>query len=158
MEVYCQGLQNSLLRGARLQAAVRAEEKRGKSFGEGVQVKQEANILLEKHMAEIGLEFDKEFRFHPQRLWRADYRVTNRLHNGQMMLIEIEGGIFARGRHVRGAGYQKDLDKYNHAVKLGYGVLRFSTHDVLRGRARAFLQDLFGRAAAPRASGSEGET
>lgn len=111
---------------------------------QGAEVKQQANILLEKHMGELGLEFDREYKFHPVRLWRADYRITNRLRNGQMMLVEIEGGLFIRGRHNRPIGMQKDLDKYNQAVKLGYGVLRFSTHDVLRGRAKAFLQELFG--------------
>lgn len=106
-------------------------------------MKQEANLLLEKHMGELGLEFDKEYRFSDLRRWRADYRITNRLRNGQMMLVEIEGGLFISGRHNRGSGYQKDLDKYNHAVKLGYGVLRFSTQDVLRGRAKEFLRSMF---------------
>lgn len=115
-------------------------------------MKQEANILLEKHLRELGLVYDKEVRFHPTRLWRADYRITNKLSNGQMMLIEIEGGvhrfksksgIMIVGHHHHQKGFQSDLDKYNHAVKLGYGVLRFSTQDVLRGRARAFLAELF---------------
>ena len=107
-------------------------------------MKREANLLLEKHLAELGLVYDREFRFHPVRLWRADYRITNVLKNGQMILIEIEGGLFISGRHNRAVGYQKDLDKYNHAVKLGYGVLRFSTQDVLRGRAKEFLKSMFG--------------
>lgn len=115
-------------------------------------MKREANLLLEKHMAELGLEFDTEYRFHPVRLWRADYRITNRLRNGQMMLIEIEGGVhrfksktgvMIVGHHHHQKGFQSDLDKYNQAVKLGYGVLRFSTQDVLRGRAKEFLKSMF---------------
>ena len=92
-----------------------------------------AHILLEKHMRELGLDFVKEYRFHPTRKWRFDFLWK------PDVAIEIEGGIFTQGRHSRGAGMQKDMDKYNQAMMMMYKVLRFSTTDVLRGRAKAFL-------------------
>lgn len=104
-------------------------------------MKQTANILLDKHLKELGLEFEHEWRITEKRRWRADYAITNRMKNGQMILLEIEGGIWSRGRHTRGKGYQADLNKYNCAAMAGYSVLRFSTEDVMRGRARAFLKE-----------------
>jgi len=111
--------------------------------GEEGNVKQnEANILLEKHLLEIGLTFEREYRFHPTRKWRADYRLLNVLLNGQMVLIEIEGGFYRGvGGHNSINGLQRDIDKNNHALACGYLPFRFSTADVLRGRAKAFLAE-----------------
>lgn len=99
----------------------------------------EPEILLQKHLKELGLRFETEWRFHPVRLWRFDFALIG---GGALdkVAIEIEGGIFVRGRHTRGAGFQKDLDKYNHATALGWRVFRFSSRDVLQGRARDFLK------------------
>jgi len=91
-----------------------------------------ANILLEKHLKELGLSWVPEFVF-SDRKWRFDYYCGNHL------AIEIEGGVYSRGRHTRGSGYEKDLEKYNWATLLGYRVLRFSTGQVLRGEAKEFL-------------------
>lgn len=101
-----------------------------------------ANIVLEKHLGELGLTFIREFAFAEDlgRKWRFDYLLTdgNFWWTGQPA-IEIEGGVYSRGRHVRGTGYEKDLEKYNHATLLGFRVLRFSTGQVLSGYAKAFL-------------------
>jgi hypothetical protein len=71
-----------------------------------------------------GPELEAEYRFAPPRRWRAD-----RAHVGAKVLIEIEGGMFSLvvGRHTRGAGYQKDCEKYNRAAALGWVVFRLAT-------------------------------
>jgi very-short-patch-repair endonuclease len=97
-----------------------------------------AAILLEIHMKELGISFIPEFIFARPRKWRFDY-VLEPTEN--KVAIEIEGGIFSQGRHVRGVGYQKDLEKYREAAIRGYKVLRFSTQEVLNGTARAFLEN-----------------
>ena len=112
-----------------------------------------ASILLAKHLKELGLPFEREYPFASQigRKWRFDFVLLDLgnieiLENGMVLshpppiAIEIEGAIWAQGRHTRGKGFQEDLVKYNHAMMMGYRVLRFSTEDVLRGRARAFLK------------------
>jgi hypothetical protein len=104
-------------------------------------MKNAAHLLFEAHMIELGLEFDREFRFHPKRKWRSDYRITNRLRNGSMILIEIDGAVYARGRHTRGKGFENDMRKINAAQSLGYYVWRFSTNMVHCGEARAFLAE-----------------
>jgi hypothetical protein len=52
-----------------------------------------------------------------------------------MIAVEIEGGLFTAGRHVRGAAVEKDFEKYNAAAKLGWRVLRYSTKMVTDGTA-----------------------
>jgi len=100
-------------------------------------VKHEAHILLEKHLEELKLQYLKEFRFAPPRKWRFDFLLLD-----GKTAIEIEGGLYVQGRHTRGAGYQADIWKYNEATKMGFRVYRFSTQDVLEGRAKAFLEAL----------------
>lgn len=99
-----------------------------------------AHVLFEKHLRELGVKFRPEYRFHPTRLWRFDY-LLGECEGQPIVVVEIEGGIYTQGRHSRGAGMQKDMDKYNAATMMGYRVLRFSTQDILRGRARAFLHE-----------------
>ena len=99
-----------------------------------------AHILLEIHLKELGLNFVREYRFHKDRKWRFDYVLADRkVPTGTA--IEIEGGLHNRGRHVRPKGYEADLEKYNTATLMGWRVLRFSTGQVLRGEAKAFLKE-----------------
>jgi very-short-patch-repair endonuclease len=98
--------------------------------------KGEAQILLEIHLKELGLAFTPEYKFDKKRKWRFDYLITS----WHLFAIEIEGGIFTQGRHTRGAGYLKDLEKYREATALGYRVYRFSTDEVLNGTAREFIK------------------
>lgn len=109
-----------------------------------------AHVLFEKHLKELDLYATKETRFHDKRKWRFDFLLYRwsgtgllaaRIAEPLRIAVEIEGAIWSRGRHTRGKGYQADLDKYNAATMLGYRVLRFSTADILRGRAKAFLQE-----------------
>lgn len=64
-----------------------------------------------------------EFRFNPQRKWRADYCwpfATPRV------IVEIDGGVFTQGRHTRGKGFIADQQKTNSAQLLGFAVLRYT--------------------------------
>lgn len=99
-----------------------------------------AHILFEKQLSDLRLEFEREYQFDLLRKWRADYLITSRPLNGQIILVEIEGGVFSRGRHVRGVGYENDMRKYNAAQSKGYYVFRFSTNMVNRGEAKEFLR------------------
>lgn len=103
----------------------------------------EANVLLEIHLGELGIEFGKEHKFHPYRDWRFDYillpPIAPDLAEVPKVAIEIEGGIHTQGRHVRGTGYARDLVKYREAAAMGWRVYRFSTEEVLTGVAREFI-------------------
>lgn len=68
----------------------------------------------------------REYRFAPPRRWRFDYAYPL-FH----VAIEIEGGVWTRGRHTRPAGFLKDMEKYNHAALDEWCVLRFTPDSLL---------------------------
>lgn len=73
-----------------------------------------------------GINLTPEYKFHPSRKWRFDYACPE-----HKIAIECEGGIYTNGRHTRGTGYKKDMEKYNAAVELGWRVLRFTPDELL---------------------------
>lgn len=82
----------------------------------------------------------EEHRFHPERRWRFDFaRPDIRL------AIEIDGGIWTRGRHSRGTGQEKDMEKNNAAVALGWQILHFTPTQVGNGEAYRFVHYLHHR-------------
>lgn len=60
-----------------------------------------------------------EHRFAPPRLWRFDWAFLD-----AKVALECEGGAWSGGRHTRGAGFLKDMEKYNRATALGWRVFR----------------------------------
>ena len=64
---------------------------------------------------------ETEFKFHPTRRWRFDYAFPK-----LKIAIECEGGAYTRGRHTRGTGFIKDMEKYNNATLLGWKLLRYT--------------------------------
>ncbi|MCC6271105.1 MAG: hypothetical protein IT190_07495, partial [Microbacteriaceae bacterium] len=48
------------------------------------------------------------------------------------LIVEIDGGLFVQGRHSRGAGQLKDMEKLNAAALLGYRVLRYAPSQIER--------------------------
>lgn len=63
--------------------------------------------------------YEQQFKFHPKRRWMFDFAWQQ-----WKLAVEIEGGIFVRGRHVSPSGFVKDCEKYNEAAVLGWTVLR----------------------------------
>lgn len=72
-----------------------------------------------------GPELEREFRFHPERKWRADFA-----HIESRTLIEIEGGIYVQGRHNRAAGFIADAEKYLEAFLAGWAVVRLTSAQI----------------------------
>jgi very-short-patch-repair endonuclease len=89
------------------------------------------------------IPFVREYRFHPTRQWRADFALVE-----HRVLIEVEGGIWSGGRHLRGKGYEADLVKYNQAAIDGWSVLRFSTGQVKSGAAEGTIRAMIAAAMA----------
>lgn len=69
--------------------------------------------------ADLKVDIVKEHRFHPVRRFRFDYAILE-----HKIAIEQEGGIWTNGRHVRGAGYKRDMEKYSLAAVEGWIVIR----------------------------------
>ena len=60
-----------------------------------------------------------EHRFHPTRRWRFDFAWVE-----HFVALEVEGGVWIGGRHNRGSGYLRDMEKYNAAACKGWLVIR----------------------------------
>lgn len=71
-------------------------------------------------LADGGIKLpEPEFRFHPERRWRFDFAWP-----AQMVALEVEGGIWTQGRHIRAGGFVADMEKYNAAASLGWRLFR----------------------------------
>ena len=81
---------------------------------------------------------DREYMFHETRKWKFDFAWP-----AYMLAVEVEGGIWVRGRHTRGAGFLKDCVKYNEAAILGWTVLRMPVDFIKSGEAVDFLERAF---------------
>jgi len=68
------------------------------------------------------VEWEAEYKFHPTRKWRFDYAIPK-----FKIAVEIEGGVWVKGRHINPIGYTKDCEKYNAAACMGWVVLRYTT-------------------------------
>lgn len=53
------------------------------------------------------------------RKWRFDWAFIP-----QRVAVEQDGSIWTQGRHTRGAGYLKDIEKLNTATAMGWKVFR----------------------------------
>jgi len=85
---------------------------------------------------------EKEVKFCLTRRWRADYFFPNVI-SGYPLAVEIEGGAFSRGRHTRGAGFLKDMEKYNMLSIMGIALLRFTPTQVQNGEAALKVKEWF---------------
>lgn len=94
--------------------------------------------------------FEREYRFHPDRKWRFDFAFVfpsfevcrHNPEGGDLIAVEIEGGIWVKGAHTRGKHFESDCEKYNAAGRLGWQVYRFTPAMVEDGRAVAFMKEV----------------
>ena len=82
------------------------------------------------HLDAHKIEYEREFRFHSERRWRSDFFIKPDL------LIEVEGGIWMKGgAHSLPSNIERDIEKQNAAVLLGYRPLRVTPAMVKKGLA-----------------------
>lgn len=87
-----------------------------------------------------------ELRFAPPRRWRFDLAWVER-----MVAVEVEGGVWTRGRHSRGAGMVADMTKYNEATLRGWRVLRVTGAHIDDGSALAWIESALATTRPPKA-------
>lgn len=80
----------------------------------------------------------REFRF-CARKWRIDLAWPE-----EKLAVEIEGGVWTKGRHTRPKGFLGDLEKYNSLSLLGWSLLRFTPQQVRTGEAVTVVVSWFG--------------
>ena len=59
-----------------------------------------------------------EHRFSPPRRWRWDWAWPDR-----RIALEVNGGIWTRGKHSRGAGQLRDFEKWSEGAAQGWRVI-----------------------------------
>lgn len=79
------------------------------------------DVLLDALLAEENLPLPvPEHKFAlPARRWRLDWAWPD-----HRLALEIEGGVWTNGRHTRGSGFLRDMDKYNSLAVHGWRLLR----------------------------------
>ena len=88
-----------------------------------------------------GLTVSPEHYFALPRKWRVDVALLEPpgvLVPG--LAIEIDGGLFVRGRHSGGTGQLDDLEKHNALAERGWRVLRYTPKQVRDGSALAQIR------------------
>ena len=79
---------------------------------------------------------EQEYRFHETRKWRFDYAWPK-----QKVALEVDGGIWIRGRHTRGSGQVKDMEKFNTAARLGWRVLKVQPKELMTMATAELLKE-----------------
>jgi very-short-patch-repair endonuclease len=74
-----------------------------------------------------------------RRAFKADF-----LWPEHRLILEVHGGVFTGGRHVTGAGFERDKVKANLAVLAGYRLLEVTGSHVRDGSAVSWLADALG--------------
>lgn len=99
-----------------------------RKIGAGMSALEEALFLqikaIKLPMPTRELVFAKPMR------WRFDFAWPDRL-----LAVEVNGGVWIRGRHSRGKGQINDMDKLNQAQLLGWKVLQFAESHIKSGDA-----------------------
>lgn len=78
-------------------------------------------------MTDLKVECVKEYKFHPKRRWRFDYAIPE-----YKIALEVEGGVWTGGRHIRAQGFLGDMEKYNTATLMGWRVFRTTPDDLYK--------------------------
>jgi very-short-patch-repair endonuclease len=94
-------------------------------------------LVVSAYFKECGLpEPTTEYKFHSERKWRFDFAWPE-----FRVALEVEGGIWIGGRHNRGRGFKKDMEKYNSAARLGWRVLRFEPSQLCMAETVRMITD-----------------
>lgn len=96
--------------------------------------------LYFKVFAQLWPDMEIEYRFDPTRRWRFDLAWPP-----HYLAMEIEGGIWTKGRHNRPLGFIKDMEKYNAATVQGWRILRVTPGMIYNGNAMLLLERILGR-------------
>ena len=91
---------------------------------------------LEAQDPPLGLTILTEYLFAPRdlndkpvRRWRFDVAIPER-----MLAVEIDGGVFAGGRHGGAPSAGRDVEKRQAAAAMGWRVIPMTPHQARGGR------------------------
>jgi very-short-patch-repair endonuclease len=88
---------------------------------------------LEMQLKAASVPFVREVRIKPPRRYRADFVIDGDL------VIEVEGGIWNRGRHTRGIGVTTDCEKSAIIAALCMRLIRVTPQQIKSGQALEWI-------------------
>lgn len=91
-----------------------------------------AEMTLAAQLEVARIPFERQVVFAPPRKYAADFVVDD-------IIIEVEGGTWTQGSHVRGKGFEAGCEKQALAVLRGYRYLRATTAQVDNGTAYRWI-------------------
>lgn len=94
--------------------------------------------------SQMGVECVKEYRFYQPRRWRFDYAIP--LYK---IAVEVEGGVWTQGRHIRPQGFLDDIEKYNTAALLGWRGFRCTPDKLITNSTILLLKNAINGAFLP---------
>jgi very-short-patch-repair endonuclease len=80
----------------------------------------------------------REYRFHETRRWRFDFAWPDK-----KVAVEVQGGVYTGGAHVRGPQYTKDREKMNTAQLDGWIVLEVTTTHINNHDAIGWIEKAY---------------
>lgn len=85
-----------------------------------------------------GQPYVAELVFHQGRRWRFDFAWPD-----SKVALEVEGGVFVGGGHVRGRAYTNNCEKYNEAIFDGWTVFRLTPDQITAATLERIRDYLF---------------
>ena len=101
---------------------------------------------LEFQMKAIGLKFETQYKFHPERKWKFDFAFPE-----IKLAVEADGltrygnnknGTMRLGRHQTYKGRTEDLMKYDAAMRLGWNIYTCQQDMIKSGQALKTIEIL----------------
>lgn len=78
-------------------------------------------LILEREFSDIAA-WEKDYQERHAKNKRSRRYRLDFAHPDSCTGIEIQGGVYNRGRHVTGSGYERDCRKYNLAYTSGWTI------------------------------------
>lgn len=79
------------------------------------------HLALEREFSDIEA-WEKDFQERYAKSKRSKRYRLDFAHPDSRTGVEIQGGVYSRGRHVTGSGYERDAKKYNLAYTSGWTI------------------------------------
>ena len=108
------------------------------------ELKKKLQRAFTTQLKQVGITvFEEEYLFSDKRKWRFDIMIPimTGSHITKRILIDLQGGTYSGGAHVRGKGYRNDVEKMNAATVLGFSVYWFTGDMIEDESAITFLLD-----------------
>lgn len=80
-----------------------------------------------------------EFRFCGDRKWRTDFAWTD-----ERLALEVEGGLWVKGRHNRPKSMIDEMSKYNRLAMIGWRLLRCTPQQLESGEIMGTIREALG--------------